>query len=199
MPREQTTSIELVEADTVRQVSTAVMIAALTAVLAQFSIQLPGGVPFSFQPFGIFVAGLLLGPLWGGFSISLYVLVGLAGAPVYSNGGAGLGYVLGPTGGFLVGFLVAAAVIGLVAHRSLQPTPVADLSAVSTTTALLAGIVVVYLIGVPWLAAVNGLAITQAASAMALFAVGDLLKIGIASGSLLAGTNCSLICDDRRR
>lgn len=195
MPREQTTSIELVEADTVRQVSTAVMIAALTAVLAQFSIQLPGGVPFSFQPFGIFVAGLLLGPLWGGFSISLYVLVGLAGAPVYSNGGAGLGYVLGPTGGFLVGFLVAAAVIGLVAHRSLQPTPVADLSAVSTTTALLAGIVVVYLIGVPWLAAVNGLAITQAASAMALFAVGDLLKIGIAVG-IVAGGN-ELLADLR--
>ena len=195
MPREQTTSIELVEADTVRQVSTAVMIAALTAVLAQFSIQLPGGVPFSFQPFGIFDAGLLLGPLWVGFSISLYVLVGLAGAPVYSNGGAGLGYVLGPTGGFLVGFLVAAAVIGLVAHRSLQPTPVADLSAVSTTTALLAGIVVVYLIGVPWLAAVNGLAITQAASAMALFAVGDLLKIGIAVG-IVAGGN-ELLADLR--
>jgi len=195
MPREQTTSIELVEADTVRQVSAAVMIAALTAVLAQFSIQLPGGVPFSFQPFGIFFAGLLLGPLWGGFSISLYVLVGLAGAPVYSNGGAGLGYVLGPTGGFLVGFLVAAAVIGIVAHRSLRPTPVADLSAVSTTVALLAGIAVVYLIGVPWLAAVNGLAITQAASAMALFAVGDLLKIGIAVG-IVAGGN-ELLADLR--
>jgi len=124
MAREQTASIDLVDADTVRQLSAAVMIAALTAVLAQFSINLPGGVPFSFQPFGIFFAGLLLGPVWGGFSISLYILVGLAGAPVYSNAGAGLGYVFGPTGGFLVGFAVAAVVIGAVTHRSLTPKTV---------------------------------------------------------------------------
>lgn len=195
MSREQTTSIELVDADTARQVSTAVMIAALTAVLAQFSIQLPGGVPFSFQPFGIFFAGLLLGPLWGGFSISLYFLVGLAGAPVYSNGGAGLGYVLGPTGGFLFGFLLAAVVIGAVAHRSLQPTPVADLSAVSTTAALLAGMVLVYLIGLPWLALVNEWTLTRAGSFMAPFAAGDLLKIGIAVG-IVAGGN-ELLADLR--
>jgi biotin transport system substrate-specific component len=195
MASEQAEAVDLVESETIKGVSGAVALAALTAVLAQFSIQLPGGVPFSFQLFGVFFAGLLLGPLWGGFSISLYVLVGLAGAPVYSNGGAGVGYLLGPTGGFLIGFVVAAAVIGFVAHRSLTPDPIAALSPVWVTAALLAGLVAVYLIGVPWLAAVNGLALTRAAAAMATFAVGDLAKTALTVG-ILAGGN-ELLADLR--
>ena len=188
MASQQAEAVDLVDRETIKQVSGAVTLAALTAVLAQFSIQLPGGVPFSFQLFGVFFAGLLLGPLWGGFSISLYVLVGLAGAPVYSNGGAGLGYVLGPTGGFLIGFVVAAAIIGFVAHRSLTPRAIADLSPVPTTAALLAGLVAVYVVGVPWLASVNGLALARAASAMAPFAVGDLVKTALTVG-IVAGGN----------
>ena len=195
MASEQAEAVDLVESETIKGVSGAVALAALTAVLAQFSIQLPGGVPFSFQLFGVFFAGLLLGPLWGGFSISLYVLVGLAGAPVYSNGGAGVGYLLGPTGGFLIGFVVAATVIGFVAHRSLTPDPIAALSPVWVTAALLAGLVAVYLIGVPWLAAVNGLALTRAAAAMATFAVGDLAKTALTVG-ILAGGN-ELLADLR--
>ena len=195
MAREETASIDLVDAETVRQLSAAVMLAALTAVLAQFSIDLPGGVPFSFQPFGVFVAGLLLGPVWGGFSISLYVLVGLAGAPVYSNAAAGLGYVLGPTGGFLAGFVVAAVVIGVIAHRSLTPTPISSLSVIPTAIALLAGLVVIYLIGLPWLATVNGWTLTRAASFMAPFVVGDLLKTAITTGVVAGGTG--LLADRR--
>ena len=195
MAREETASIDLVDAETVRQLSAAVMLAALTAVLAQFSIDLPGGVPFSFQPFAVFVAGLLLGPVWGGFSISLYVLVGLAGAPVYSNAAAGLGYVLGPTGGFLAGFVVAAVVIGAVAHRSLTPTPISSLSVIPTAIALLAGLVVIYLIGLPWLATVNGWTLTRAASFMAPFVVGDLVKTAITTGVVAGGTG--LLADRR--
>ena len=188
MAGEETASVDLVDDETVRQLSAAVMLAALTAVLAQFSIDLPGGIPFSFQPFGIFVAGLLLGPAWGGFSISLYLLVGLAGAPVYSNAAAGLGYVLGPTGGFLVGFVIAAIVIGAVAHRSLTPAPIGSLSTIPTAAALLAGLVVIYLIGLPWLATVNGWTLTRAASFMTLFGVGDLLKMAIMTGIVAGGT-----------
>lgn len=195
MASEQAETVDLVESETIKRVSGAVTLAALTAVLAQFSIQLPGGVPFSFQLFGVFFAGLLLGPLWGGFSISLYVLVGLAGAPVYSNGGAGLGYLLGPTGGFLVGFAVAAAVIGFLAHRSLTPGAIADLSLVPTTAALLAGLVAVYLIGVPWLASVNGLPLARAAAAMGPFAVGDLIKTALTVGIVTGGNE--LLADVR--
>ena len=195
MAREETASIDLVDANTVKQLTAAVMIAALTAVLAQFSIDLPGGVPFSFQPFGIFFAGLLLGPLWGGFSVSLYILVGLAGAPVYSNAGAGLGYVLGPTGGFLIGFAVAAVVIGALAHRSILPSPIATLSVLPTAAALGTGVVAIYLIGLPWLATVNGWTLLRAASFMAPFVVGDLLKTAITTGIVAGGTE--LLVDRR--
>lgn len=188
MAREQINSVDLVEGEIIRRLSLAVMLAALTAVLAQFSIQLPGGVPFSFQPFGVFFAGLLLGPLWGGFALLLYFLVGLAGAPVFSNAQAGIAYAAGPTGGFLVGFIVAAVVIGFVAHRSLSPKPIAQLSAVWITLALLAGLVPIYVGGIIWFATVQNVSLLSAASAMSLFAVGDLLKVAITVG-IVAGGN----------
>ena len=190
MASEQAEAVDLVASDTVKQLSGAVLFAALTAVLAQFSIQLPGGVPFSFQPFGVFFAGLLLGPLWGGFSIGLYVLVGAAGAPVFSNAGAGIGYVLGPTGGFLFGFVIAAAVIGFISHRSLYPEPIAELSPVGTTVALFTGIIIIYLFGVAWFMYVTKLGLTGAISKIGVQAlvVGDVIKVGI-TVSIVAGGN----------
>ncbi|ERH06592.1 MAG: hypothetical protein J07HN4v3_02215 [Halonotius sp. J07HN4] len=103
--------------------------------------------------------------------------------------------MLGPTGGFLVGFAVAAVIIGAVAHRSLTPTPINSLSTILTAIALLAGLVVIYLIGLPWLATVNGWTLTRAASFMSLFAVGDLLKTAIMTGIVAGGTE--LIADRR--
>lgn len=187
MASEQVDAVDLVDARTVSQLSAAVLLAALTAVLAQFSIDLPGGIPFSFQPFGVFFAGLLLGPVWGSFSLLLYFLVGLAGAPVFSNAQAGIGYVLGPTGGFLVGFIVAAAVIGLLAHRSLTPRNLDDLSIAWVTVGLLASLVAIYLAGIPWFAVVQGLSPGAAASVMVPFFVGDLLKIAITVGIVAGG------------
>ena len=188
MSQEYSDSVDLVNAGTVAYLSGAVLIAALTAVLAQFSIDLPGGVPFSFQPFGVFFAGILLGPIWGGFSMLLYLLVGIAGAPVFSNGTAGVGIVLGPTGGFLISYVFAAAAIGLVAHRSLDPVGVDDLPAVGVTAGLVVGSAIIYAIGVPWFAEVQGWTLPRAAGFMAPFAVGDAVKIAITVG-IVAGGN----------
>lgn len=182
MASEQADGVELVEARTVTKLSGAVLIAALTGVLAQFSIPLPGGVPFSFQPFGVFFAGVLLGPLWGGFAMLLYVLVGVAGAPVFSNVSAGLGVVLGPTGGFLLSYPVASFVIGYIAHRSFTTEPIEQLPVVPLTVGLLAGLVPIYLLGVTWFAEVQGIALIESAVAMAPFAGGDVLKIAITVG-----------------
>lgn len=185
-------AVELVEGETIRNLSGAVVIAALTAVLAQFSIPLPGGIPFSFQPFGAFFAGLLLGPLWGGFALGLYVLAGIAGAPVFSNARAGLGVIAGPTGGFLLGFVVGAVVIGAVSHRRLSPRPVETLGLGWVAAGLLAGLAPIYLIGIGWLSTVAGLTLVAAAGSMAPFFIGDLLKVAItaavvaSSGELLS-------------
>ncbi|MFU1779753.1 biotin transporter BioY [Haloarcula japonica] len=187
-------SVDLVDDETVGLFTKAVLLAALTAGLAQISIPLPGPlVPFSLQPFGMFFAGLLLGPLWGGVALLLYILVGIAGAPVFSNANAGLGYVIAGqgTGGFLVGFLVGAVVAGAIAHRSIAPKPVADLSIPVQVVALTAAVSVVYAIGIPWMSFVTGLPLTRAAALMAPYIPPDLLKLGIAiaivQGGYLAG------------
>ncbi|MBX0323003.1 biotin transporter BioY [Halomicroarcula sp. F13] len=176
-------SVDLVGDETVKHFTQAVLVAALTAALSQVSIPLPGTLPpFSLQPFGMFFAGLLLGPLWGGFALALYLLVGIAGVPVFSNGNAGLGYVLvgQGTGGFLVGFLVGSVVAGAVVHRGVEPRDLAAVSVPVQIVGLFAALVVVYAIGVPWLSAVTGLPLPKAAAVMAPFVPLDLLKLGIA-------------------
>jgi biotin transport system substrate-specific component len=183
-------SVDLVDDETVGLFTKAVLIAALTAALAQISIPLPGTLPpFSLQPFGMFFAGLVLGPLWGGVALLLYLLVGIAGVPVFSNGNAGLGYVVAGegTGGFLVGFLVGAVVAGAIAHRSTTPRAVGDLSVPVQVVALAAAVVVVYAIGIPWLAMVTGLSLARAGAAMAPYIPLDLLKLGVAVAVVQGG------------
>jgi biotin transport system substrate-specific component len=183
-------SVDLVGDETVQYVATAALLAALTAALAQVSIQLPGSLPpFSLQPFGAFFAGLLLGPLWGGLAIGLYLLAGVAGAPVFSNGNAGLGYLLvgQGTGGFLVGFLVGAVVAGAIAHRGIEPGPLGSIGVTAQVLGVLVAVVVIYAIGVPWLAEIAGLSIERAAATMAPYVPFDALKAAIAVGILNGG------------
>ncbi|MDG5778422.1 biotin transporter BioY [Haloarculaceae archaeon H-GB2-1] len=186
-------SVELVGDSTVSQFARAVVVAALTAAFAQVSIPLPGlPAPVSFQVFAVYFAGLLLGPLWGGVALTLYLLVGVAGAPVFSNGAAGLGYALGPTGGYLLGFLVAAVLIGAIVHRRIEPRSLADVSLVVQAGALVAGLVAIYALGVPWLALSTGMGMTKAASVgMVVFVPGDLIKI-IATLALVKGGHLAL-------
>lgn len=185
-------TVELVPDTTVTHLTTAVLVAALTAVLAQVSIPVPWvPVPFSLQPFGPFLAGLLLGPLWGGFGMALYLVAGVAGAPVFSNGATGLGYVLGPTGGFLVGFLFGAIFVGLIAHRRLAPRDPRTLSAPVQAVALIAGIAVIYAGGIPWFASVQGISLPSAAGVLAPFLGPDLLKAALTVG-ILAGSGETL-------
>ena len=88
------------------------LFAALIAAGALFSLPL-GPVPFSLQPVFILLAGLCLGPRAGAAAVLLYVAAGLMGLPVFAGGKSGLGVLLGPTGGFLVGFVGGAALAGI--------------------------------------------------------------------------------------
>jgi biotin transport system substrate-specific component len=187
MASEQTDAVDLIEGDVVTKLSGAVLIAALTGVLAQFSIPLPGGVPFSLQPFAVFFAGLLLGPIWGGFAMALYVLVGVAGAPVFSNAAAGIGVVFGPTGGFLLSYPIASFAIGYLAHQSLSASPVEELTTVPVTAGLLVGQVPIYALGTVWFASQQGLAIAEGAAIMWPFLAGDLIKVAITVAIIRGG------------
>ncbi len=96
--------------------------AALIAALALTpAIPLGGlGVPITLQTLGVALAGLCLGAWRGAAAVGLYLLVGLAGLPVFSGGKAGLAVLVGPTGGYLLGFLFSAFAVGLVAQRAVR-------------------------------------------------------------------------------
>lgn len=188
-------SVELVGDETVEYFAKAVLITALTAVLAQVSVPYPfSPAPISFQVIGVYLAGLLLGPAWGGFSLLLYLLVGALGAPVFSSGGSGVAYLLGPTGGFLVGFLLAAVLIGALVHRQVEPRPLSEVSIAVQTGALFAGLVLIYLVGAPRLAQVLGYTLEEGFWKGAIvFVPGDVVKIAATIGLVRGGHLADLV------
>jgi len=118
-----------------------------------------------------------------------YVSIPLPGLPAPL--GSGLGYLLGPTGGYLIGFLLAAVLIGAIVHRGLDPKPLSEVPMTVQAGALVAGLVLIYAVGVPWLVAVAGLPPVKAATVGALiFLPGDAIKIAatlaLVKGGVLA-------------
>ncbi len=87
--------------------------AALLAVLSQVAIPLPSGIPITLQTFAVSLAGYTLGARYGALSVAVYLLLGAVGIPVFAGMNAGIGVFVGPTGGFLIGFLLLACLCGL--------------------------------------------------------------------------------------
>ena len=94
------------------------MFATITAILAQISIPLPGGVPLTLQTFAVSLAGIILGSKRGFISILVYVLMGCFGIPVFAGFTGGVGIVAGVTGWFIISFPIMAFIIGLVCERT---------------------------------------------------------------------------------
>ncbi len=126
-----------------REISYVALFTALIAVGAFVTIPL-GPVPFTLQPLFVLLAGLVLGARLGALSVVAYLILGLM-APVYAGGASGLGVLFGPTGGYLVGFVLAAYVAGAVSRTG-------DPSTSRYVVAGLAGLVPIYALGAPWLA-----------------------------------------------
>lgn len=156
--------------------------AGVVAAAAQVSLPLPfTPVPITGQTFAVVLVGASLGASRGMASLVLYVLVGIAGAPVYADGAHGWAVLSGATGGYLVGFVAAAAVTGLLAERRW------DRRFSSAVAAMLTGNVVIYLVGVPWLAIVLDTGLERTLElGLYPFVPGDVLKLYLA-GLLLPG------------
>lgn len=92
--------------------------ATITAILSQIAIPMPGGVPLTLQTFAVSLVGILLGSKKGFISILVYVLMGAIGLPVFSGFSAGMGAILGPTGGFILSFPIMSFIVGLVCERT---------------------------------------------------------------------------------
>jgi biotin transport system substrate-specific component len=109
-----TDSVELVGDEATGNVARAVLFAAATSATAPVDMVHPlaPNVPITLQTLWVYLAGVVLGPVWAGVAFTLYLLAGLLGLPVFAGGNAGLGVLLGPTGGFLFGFPLAALLAG---------------------------------------------------------------------------------------
>jgi biotin transport system substrate-specific component len=146
------------------------MMAALTAAGAYIAIPI-GPVPIVLQNFFILLTGLLLGPKWGLASVSVYLLAGFCGLPVFAGGTGGIGRFGGPTGGYLIGYLPAVYIIGVISEKGKNRV-FFDLLAVCF------GCILIYVCGVTWLKFLTGMPATKAlAVGMYPFLLGDVLKI----------------------
>ncbi len=154
------------------------LIAALIAMGAYAHFPL-GPVPISLQVLFVLLAGFILGPLAGASAVGLYLLAGLVGLPVFSGGTSGLGHILGPTGGYLLGFLLTPLVTGQA--RRLARSGHLGWGWAVALAAL--GYAPIYGLGIPWLKASLDIGWDKALmTGMAPFLVSDCLQIA-ASGA----------------
>lgn len=154
---------------------------AIIALSALVSIRLPfSPVPVTAQTMAVLLMGALLGKNRGIASVLMYYAQGIAGLPVFAGGMAGAVYFLGPTGGYLMGFLPAVMITGYLAERGW------DRNLGTAFLSMLAGNIAIYAIGLLWLAAYVG-ADRVFALGLAPFLPGDIIKLVLATSILPAG------------
>ncbi|MEI5103353.1 biotin transporter BioY [Streptomyces sp. PmtG] len=168
---------DLIPASRLRDATLVLGGAALTGIAAQISVPVPGSpVPVTGQTFAALLVGTALGARRGFLSLALYALVGMAGVPWFAEARSGFSM---PSLGYVLGMMLAAAVVGSLARRG------ADRSAVRTAGTMVLGSAVIYAVGVPYLAASTGMSLSAAVAAgLTPFLIGDALKAALAMGAL---------------
>jgi biotin transport system substrate-specific component len=156
--------------------------ALLTALCAQLSFPFPGSpVPVTGQTFAVLLTGAALGANRGAAGQLLYVGLGLVGLPFYADGEAGVSVVFGATGGYLVAFPIAAWVCGRLAEARFDRTPLKALPAFTL------GSLIVFAIGVPWLAVAADISLVKALElGFVPFIAGGIVKAAAAAALLPA-------------
>jgi biotin transport system substrate-specific component len=177
---------DLVPAVRARNVVLVALGVLFTALLAQVSIPVPGSpVPITGQTLAVVLTAAALGPARGVAVQAFYILSALVGLPFYSEATGGVDVVFGATGGYVVGFLPAAFLIGLAARRG------ADRNLLKSVPLFVAGQAVIFAVGVPWLALSTGMSAGQALDAgFYPFILGGVVKAAVAGAVL--GTAWSL-------
>ena len=158
---------------TTRELVLASLFAALTAALSYVSIPVPlSPVPITGQTFGVMLSGALLGSKLGSLSQIVYLLLGVIGLPVFAFGASGIATLLGPSGGFLFGFPIAAYITGLMLEKKKNASVFYMAVAIAV-----GGIPVVYLPGIAQLSRFVEGGIIGAFMMMVLYIPGDIIKV----------------------
>ncbi len=153
----------------------------LMAALAQVIIPLPfTPVPITGQTFGVLLIGAAFGSKRGAASMFLYIIAGALGLPFFAGGVSGGHVLIGATAGYLVGFVVAAYVIGLLAERGLER------SVRTSFVPFFVGTLIIYLFGIAWLAVALGSFSKAVAAGLLPFLIGDAMKLAAAALALPA-------------
>ena len=158
----------------------------LIAAAAQVAIPLPfTPVPLTGQTFGVLLTGMALGSRRGALAVALYVLEGAVGLPFFAGGAAGLAKLLGPTGGYLFAFPIAAFVAGLLAERGWDRRPL------TTVLGMLLASLTIFFFGALWLSRFVGGIVPAVVQGVLPFLPGDLIKSLLAAGLLPAAWRLS--------
>lgn len=157
-----------------------VLFSAFVGLTAQVEIPL-WPVPLTLQTLGVLFTGAVLGGRRGALALLLYLAEGAVGLPVFAGGALGVAYMVGPTGGYLVGFVLAAGVVGWLAERGWDRQPA------RTALAMALGNLAIYTLGVAWLSVYLGDLVIALVQGMLIFIVGDLIKIAVATLALPGG------------
>ncbi|MCP9620105.1 biotin transporter BioY [Nocardia otitidiscaviarum] len=165
-----------------RDLAQVALFTAIMVVLGFFPlIQLPGAfAPFTSQTLGVILAGSILGAKRGTLAMLLFVVLVLVGLPVLPGGRGGLSVILGPTGGFVLAYPIGALVIGLLTERLWRRYSLPVALAIN----FFGGAIVLYAIGIPWMAVAADIPLGKAIVTSAAFLPGDAVKTVI--GSLAA-------------
>lgn len=156
-----------------RMVVFASLLAALTAVGAYIHVPI-GPVPIVLSTLFVLLSGLLLGSKWGFVSMAIYLIAGAMGIPVFAGGKGGLAHFLGPTGGYLLGYMIASWIAGFISERS-PGLLILDILAV------LIGSIVIYGLGVPWLKMITHMSWAKTLMVGVFpFLIGDAIKATVA-------------------
>ena len=155
---------------------------ALLVLGSRIAVPLPGNpVPFTLQTLAVLLAGGALGLRRGALASALFLVLGVAGLPVFAESRSGLAVVTGATGGYLVGFIAAAALVGWLAELGW------DRHLGGSVGMNLLGILAIYLVGVPWLAVTAAVPLGEAVRLGLLpFLAGDGVKLLVAAGAFPA-------------
>src|ERR1700733_15222321 len=180
LPARRLVLAEVLPAGLTRSGVTILLGAGLTAVAAQVAIPVPGSpVPVTGQTFAVLLTAAALGPARGLAAQALYLVLAAVGLPVFAGAGHGTGVVFGATGGYLVGFLVAAAITGYGARRGADRSPVRTLLLFALASVL------IYAIGTTWLCLDTGMSASAGiAAGVTPFIPGDVAKALLAAGLL---------------
>jgi len=164
----------------IRNVVLVLGLTGFTALAAQVAIPLPfTPVPLTLQTFAVLAGAAALGAERAVLAQVLYIALAVAGAPVLAGGASGREVVVGATGGYLIGFVLASYVVGRISSKG------ASTKSATTALSFVLGSLVIYTLGAPWLAYTTGNTITWAIiNGVVPFLVGDLIK-AVAAGAVL--------------